>query len=286
MAPAPQVVAPPPAQAPRPVAVLSVASFGEIRIELLPEVAPKTVENFIKLAEEKFYDGTTFHRVIPDFMIQGGDPNSRDRDPRNDGQGGPGYTIDDEFSAISHVRGMVSMANTGRPKSGGCQFFIVVADTPHLDGSYALFGRVLEGMEVADRIAAVERDLYGRHGPKNRPIENVVITSIRIQPAGPAGDSAPRPAAARAEIERPHGLRRGCLLAVLSRAVHGQRNRRQRGRGDGGRQEDDRPPGCDERPREGEEEGRDCERLRARAAHGVDAGGSGQEHGCVRGPDH
>ena len=98
------------------------------------------------------------------------------------------------------------MANTGRPSSGGCQFFIVVADTPHLDGSYSLFGRVLEGMEVADRIAAVERDLYGRHGPTDRPLENVVIASIRIEPAKPAGDSAPRPAAEAPSSEWDEGM--------------------------------------------------------------------------------
>jgi cyclophilin family peptidyl-prolyl cis-trans isomerase len=194
-APAPQIVAPPPAQAPRPVAVLSVESFGEIRIELLPEIAPKTVENFIKLAGEKFYDGTTFHRVIPDFMIQGGDPNSRNRDPRDDGRGGPGYTIEDEFSDVSHARGMVSMANTGRPKSGGCQFFITVKHRPHLDGGYSLFGQVLEGMDVVDRIVTVERDQYGRHGPQDRPMEDVVIGSIRIERPGAAADPAAPPSA-------------------------------------------------------------------------------------------
>ncbi len=189
----PHLIPPPPPQAPRPEAVISVESFGEIRLELIPEVAPETVENFIKLAKEEFYDGTTFHRVIPDFMIQAGDPNSRNRDPRDDGKGGPGYKIEDEFSEISHTRGMVSMANTGKPKSGGSQFFIVVADSPQLDGKYTLFGRVLEGMEVADRIAAVERDTYGRHGPRDRPLENVVITSIRIERTDPATDPTPRP---------------------------------------------------------------------------------------------
>jgi peptidyl-prolyl cis-trans isomerase B (cyclophilin B) len=189
----PRLVPPPPPQAPRPEAVISVERFGEIRLELIPEVAPQTAENFIKLASEGFYDGTTFHRIIPDFMIQGGDPNSRNRDPRDDGKGGPGYKIDDEFSEISHARGMVSMANTGKPKSGGSQFFIVVADFPQLDGKYSLFGRVLEGMEVADRITAVERDIYGRHGPRDRPLENVVITSIRIERTDPAADPAPRP---------------------------------------------------------------------------------------------
>lgn len=190
-----RVVPPPAPQAPRPVAVISVENFGEIRFELIPEIAPATVENFVELASEKFFDGTTFHRVIPGFMIQGGDPNSKNRDPRDDGKGGPGFTIEDEFSEVSHTRGMVSMANTGKPNSGGCQFFIVVADTPHLDGGYSLFGRVLEGMEVVDRIAAVERDLYGRHGPVDRPLENVVIASIRIEPSEPAEDSAARPAA-------------------------------------------------------------------------------------------
>ena len=189
--PGPARVVPPP-QAPRPVAVISVENFGEIRFELIPEIAPATVENFVELASEKFFDGTTFHRVIPGFMIQGGDPNSKNRDPRDDGKGGPGFTIEDEFSEVSHTRGMVSMANTGKPNSGGCQFFIVVADTPHLDGGYSLFGRVLEGMEVADRIAAVERDLYGRHGPRDRPLENVVITSIRIDRTDPAADPAHR----------------------------------------------------------------------------------------------
>jgi peptidyl-prolyl cis-trans isomerase B (cyclophilin B) len=197
--PAPETAGPadviPPPQGPRPVAVISVESFGEIRLELLPELAPVTVENFVKLAGEKFYDGTTFHRVIPDFMIQGGCPNTKNRDPRDDGQGGPGYTIEDEFSDVSHTRGMVSMANTGKPKSGGSQFFIVVKDSPHLDGKYSLFGRVLEGMEVADRITAVERDVYGRHGPQDRPIENVVIESIRIEGIEAGGSSASRPAA-------------------------------------------------------------------------------------------
>jgi peptidyl-prolyl cis-trans isomerase B (cyclophilin B) len=149
------------------------------------------VENFVKLASEKFYDGTTFHRVIPGFMIQGGDPNSRNRDPRDDGRGDPGFRLEDEFSEVSHTRGMVSMANTGKPRSGSCQFFIVVADTPHLDGKYSLFGRVIEGMEVADRIAAVERDIYGRHGPKDRPLENVVIASIRIEGGVPEESSPP-----------------------------------------------------------------------------------------------
>jgi cyclophilin family peptidyl-prolyl cis-trans isomerase len=201
----PSHVAPPPPQGPRPVAVISVENFGEIRLELIPEVAPKTVENFVKLAENEFYDRTTFHRVIPGFMIQGGDPNTKDRDPRDDGKGGPGYTIEDEFSAVSHTRGMVSMANKGKPRSGGSQFFIMVGDRPDLDGGYSLFGRVIAGMEVADRIAAVDRDLYGRHGPVDRPLESVVIGSIRIERSGLARDPAPPPAAGAPSSDRDEG---------------------------------------------------------------------------------
>jgi peptidyl-prolyl cis-trans isomerase B (cyclophilin B) len=138
-------------------------------------------------------------------MIQGGDPNSRNRDPRDDGTGGPGYTIDDEFSQVSHTRGMVSMANTGAPKSAGSQFFIVVADSPHLDGKYTLFGRVTEGMDVADRIVATERDIYGRHGPRDRPLENVVIAAIRIERPASTGDSTPTRAAESPAAERDEG---------------------------------------------------------------------------------
>lgn len=172
-------------QAARDIAVFSVKDFGEMRVELYDHKAPKTVENFKKLAGEGFYDGTTFHRVIPGFMIQGGDPNTKDRDPRNDGRGGPGYTIPGEVNDTKHVRGVISMANRGRPDTAGSQFFIVVKDAPHLDDGYSAFGRVVEGMDVADRIVAVERDEYGRHGPRDRPLENVVVESIRIEAAQP-----------------------------------------------------------------------------------------------------
>jgi peptidyl-prolyl cis-trans isomerase B (cyclophilin B) len=177
-APAP-VPEPPPGTLP--VAVLHVRERGEIRIELLAHKAPKTVENFVKLAESGFYDGTTFHRVIPGFMIQGGDPNSRDRDPRNDGLGGPGYTIPDEPNDEPQHRGVVSMANTGAPHSGGSQFFILVADAPQLAGHYTAFGRVVAGMAVADAIVAVERDVYGRWGPLDRPRQDVVIEKVAIE---------------------------------------------------------------------------------------------------------
>lgn len=163
-----------------PVAVLAVRDFGEVRIALRSDVAPQTAENFAKLAREKFYDGTTFHRVIPGFMIQGGDPLSKDRDPRNDGTGGPGYAIPDEPSGLRHRRGTVSMANAG-PGTGGSQFFVLVADAPTLDGKHTAFGNVIAGMDVVDRIVAVERDQYGRWGTPDRPMQNVVIESVTIE---------------------------------------------------------------------------------------------------------
>jgi cyclophilin family peptidyl-prolyl cis-trans isomerase len=166
----------------QPVAVLRVRDLGEIRIALRPDVAPQTVANLEKLAAEKFYDGILFHRVIPDFMVQTGDPLSKDRDPRNDGMGGPGYKIPDEPNGLRHRRGAVSMANAG-PNTGGSQFFILVADAPHLDSKHTIFGRVISGMEVVDAIVAVERDQYGRHGPPDRPMKDVVIESLTIEPA-------------------------------------------------------------------------------------------------------
>ncbi len=188
--PAPRpVVAVPEAGAVREVAALEVKGMGEIRIELLADVAPLTAVHFRTLAAEGFYDGTTFHRVVPGFMIQGGDPNTRDRDPRNDGLGGKERRVPDERPAVSHVRGIVSLAHRAAPNSGGTQFFIVMADARHLDGQYAVFGRVVSGMELADRIAAVERDVYGRHGPEERPLVDVVIERVRIEPG--AGRAEP-----------------------------------------------------------------------------------------------
>ena len=137
---------------------------GEIMSgELFPETAPKTVENFVKLAESGFYNGTTFHRVIPGFMIQGGDPEGT-------GMGGPGYCIAGEFTAngfkndLAHDRGVMSMARAQDPDSAGSQFFIMVEKSPHLDGQYAAFGRITEGMDVADKIVNTERDF--RDKPK------------------------------------------------------------------------------------------------------------------------
>jgi peptidyl-prolyl cis-trans isomerase B (cyclophilin B) len=155
-------------------AAIEVDGYGVIEIEFLPDSAPKTVANFIELAQKGYYDDTTFHRVIPGFMIQGGDAASKNDNPLDDGMGRPPKTLKDEFSNEKHLRGTVSMANKGYPHSAGSQFFIVVADSTHLDGKYTAFARVTQGMEVADAIVAVEAD--GRA----RPLENVVLRSVTI----------------------------------------------------------------------------------------------------------
>ena len=179
---APPLAEPPePALDTLPVAVLRVRDRGEIRIALRPDQAPKTVANFEKLAAEKFYEGILFHRVVPEFMIQAGDPLSKDRDPRNDGMGGPGYKIPDEINGIRHRRGIVSMANAG-PNTNGSQFFITTSVTTWLDGKHVVFGSVVEGMPVVTAIATTERDQYGRHGPPDRPMQDVVIESLTIEP--------------------------------------------------------------------------------------------------------
>ena len=152
---------------------------GTILIELMPELAPTTVVNVIELADEGYYDGTTFHRVIPGFMIQGGDPKSRDRDPTNDGTGGADQNLPDEFSNAPYMRGVVGMGNRGRTDSTSAQFFIMHADNRSLDGRYNTIGRVLDGMHLVDDITRVTIDRSGRWGPKDRPIENVVIESAR-----------------------------------------------------------------------------------------------------------
>ncbi len=133
-------------------------NFGKISIKLLPDIAPETVRSFIKLAESKFYDGTLFHRVIPGFMIQGGDPNSKQPDKSTWGTGGPGFNLKAEFNPKSHLRGVVSMARATDPDSAGSQFFIVTTDSTFLDKQYTAFGEVIEGMDVADKIVNLERD--------------------------------------------------------------------------------------------------------------------------------
>ena len=133
-------------------------NFGNIVIELFPNIAPETVRNFTKLAKSNFYDGTLFHRVIPGFMIQGGDPNTKKPDKNNWGMGGPGYTIKAEFSSRSHLRGIVSMARAMDPNSAGSQFYIVTTDSTFLDRQYTVFGQVKQGMDVADKIVNLPRD--------------------------------------------------------------------------------------------------------------------------------
>lgn len=131
-------------------------NLGDIKLELFDKDAPKTVANFIKLSKEGFYNGTRFHRVIKDFMIQGGDPNSKDNDWSNDGMGGPGYKFEDEFNNNKLVRGVLAMANSG-PNTNGSQFFIVTAEeTPWLDGKHTAFGKVIEGMDIVDKIEALK----------------------------------------------------------------------------------------------------------------------------------
>ena len=150
---------------------------GTFKAELYPEVAPNTVNNFISLVKKGFYDGTIFHRVIPGFMIQGGDP-------EGSGMGGPGYGIKGEFSAngfkndLRHTRGVLSMARSMRPNSAGSQFFVMVADAPHLDGQYAAFGKVIEGMEAADAIVSTKRDY------SDRPYEDQIMEKVTVETFG------------------------------------------------------------------------------------------------------
>ena len=159
--------------------VVIQTNIGDIVIELFEEAAPKHAVNFRKLVREGFYDGTTFHRVIPGFVIQGGDPNSKDDDRSNDGNGGPGYTVDAEIG-LKHARGSVSAAR--RPDqvnpqraSSGSQFYICLKDLPSLDGAYTVFGKVVEGMDVVDKIAAVPRD------QRDNPVEKVEMVKVVLK---------------------------------------------------------------------------------------------------------
>ena len=145
-------------------------AWGEIVLRFFPDVAPNHVKNFLDLAGKKFYDGTTFHRVIPGFMIQGGDPNSKNPDRASHGMGGPGHRVKAEFNSRPHKRGVVSMARANDPDSAGSQFFICVADSNFLDWQYTAFGEVVSGMDVADKVVSVKRD--GR----DNPLERVEIT--------------------------------------------------------------------------------------------------------------
>lgn len=160
-----------------PVVTIEMENGGVMKVELYPETAPNTVANFISLVEKGFYNGTIFHRVIPGFMIQGGDPEGT-------GMGGPGYRIKGEFTAnrfqndLKHTKGVISMTRSGHPDSAGSQFFIMVDDAPHLDGQYASFGKVIEGIEVADQIVSVATNY------SDRPLEEQRMRSVTVETFG------------------------------------------------------------------------------------------------------
>ena len=160
-----------------PVATMIVKDFGRVEIELYPHIAPNTVNNFISLANSGFYDGLTFHRVIKDFMVQGGDP-------EGSGMGGPGYKIKGEFSKnkfqndLKHTEGIISMARSQNKNSAGSQFFIVTKNASHLDGKYASFGKVINGMDIVHDIENIKT------GANNKPINNVIIESIKVDTKG------------------------------------------------------------------------------------------------------
>lgn len=160
-----------------PVVTIEMENGGVMKVELYPETAPNTVANFISLVEKGFYNGTIFHRVIPGFMIQGGDP-------EGSGMGGPGYRIKGEFTAnrfqndLKHTKGVISMARSGHPDSAGSQFFIMVDDAPHLNGQYASFGKVIEGIEVADQIVSVATNY------SDRPLEEQRMRSVTVETFG------------------------------------------------------------------------------------------------------
>jgi peptidyl-prolyl cis-trans isomerase B (cyclophilin B) len=149
--------------------------LGTIKIQFFDKIAPKHVEHFIKLAKEGFYNGTTFHRVIPGFMIQGGDPNSKDDDLSNDGYGQPGLeTVPAEFSTFHHKRGIISAARTNDPNSASSQFFLMVDENSSLNNKYSIYGQVVEGMDVADKIVSLPRN------DKDNPGKAAEIISVKI----------------------------------------------------------------------------------------------------------
>lgn len=160
-----------------PIVTITMKDGGVIKVELYPDKAPNTVNNFISLVNHNFYDGLIFHRVISGFMIQGGDPEGT-------GMGGPGYSIKGEFSQnrfnndLKHERGVISMARSMMPDSAGSQFFIMHQDAPHLDGAYAAFGKVIEGMDVVDRIAGTATDY------SDRPREDQVMETVTVETFG------------------------------------------------------------------------------------------------------
>ncbi len=166
-----------------PIVTIEMEDGGVMKAELYPDLAPNTVNNFVTLVQSGFYDGLIFHRVIPGFMIQGGDPEGM-------GSGGPGYCIKGEFSQngfqndLLHQRGVLSMARTMEPDSAGSQFFVMVADAPHLDGGYAAFGKVIEGMETADAIVGAKRDWNDRP-KKDQRMKKVTVDTQGVEYPAP-----------------------------------------------------------------------------------------------------
>jgi peptidyl-prolyl cis-trans isomerase B (cyclophilin B) len=162
------------------VAVIDT-NFGRIILKFFPKLAPGHVKNFEKLAAKGFYDDTTFHRVIPGFMIQGGDPNTKPGAVGQPGTGGPGYTIPAEFSTMHHSRGILSMARSSDPNSAGSQFFITVADAGSLDNQYTIFGQVVQGMDVVDKIVNLPRDSSDMPTPKPAIMKKVRIKTWPVK---------------------------------------------------------------------------------------------------------
>jgi peptidyl-prolyl cis-trans isomerase B (cyclophilin B) len=160
-----------------PIVTIKIKNGGEMKAELYPEIAPNTVNNFISLINKGFYNGITFHRVIPGFMIQGGCPEGT-------GSGGPGYSIKGEFKSnkfkndLVHSEGVLSMARTSAPNSAGSQFFIMAADAPHLDGEYAAFGKVTEGLDVVKKIVSAKRDY------RDKPVEDQIMEEVTVETFG------------------------------------------------------------------------------------------------------
>ncbi len=154
--------------------VILTTNQGRIVAKFFPEVAPNHVKNFLDLSKKKFYDGTKFHRVIPGFMIQGGDPNTKSGDPSTWGQGGPGYNVNAEFNDVLHTRGILSMARTGDPNGAGSQFFIMHGAYPSLDHQYSVFAQVIEGMDVVDKIVNQPRNA------QDRPDKDMVLSKVEV----------------------------------------------------------------------------------------------------------
>ena len=181
------------------VTALIRTSLGKITIRFFPEKAPNHVNNFIELAKKGFYDGTAFHRVIPGFMVQGGDPNTRSANRASHGVGGPAYVMKAEFNDMPHKRGTISMARKGHPDSAGSQFFICVADSPWLDGQYTVFAEVVKGLDVVDKIVNQPRDR------RDNPLERVGITVRINEPRPKKKKPEPEPEAAPKVINGTEG---------------------------------------------------------------------------------